>query len=41
MTQGGNPEVQHQVIVVDGVDGAAGWPLYLHRYVGLTAGVPQ
>ncbi|CDO85938.1 ATPase [Mycobacterium triplex] len=27
--------------VADGVDGEAGWPLYLHRYVALTAGVPQ
>lgn len=25
--------------VADGVDGEAGWPLYLHRYVGLAAGV--
>lgn len=27
--------------VADGVDGEAGWPLYLHRYVTLTAGVPR
>jgi uncharacterized protein YndB with AHSA1/START domain len=25
--------------VADGVDGEAGWPSYLHRYVGLAAGV--
>lgn len=27
--------------IADGVDGEAGWPLYLHRYVGLAAGVPE
>ncbi|SOX56607.1 ATPase [Mycobacterium ahvazicum] len=27
--------------VADGVDGEAGWPLYLQRYVGLTAGVRE
>ncbi|MEZ0352822.1 SRPBCC family protein [Mycobacterium sp. pR1184] len=27
--------------VADGVDGEAGWPLYLRRYVGLTAGVRE
>jgi uncharacterized protein YndB with AHSA1/START domain len=26
--------------VADGVDGQAGWPVYLHRYADLTAGVP-